>query len=262
MLTFLRKIRLRLIHQATSDKVRRSLVGSGSAGRYLIYAVGEIALVMIGILLALQVNNWSEIRKRKILEYSTLIELQKSVESDISNIQSTMEFHKEKWIETKIIVDHLESKKQYETFLDTILDSPAWGYNFSLNTTAFELLERRGIDLISNAELRNLIVNHFNNIQLRIERRMELWREEAAMFRTYYFDLIYPRLEQSDIDNYSQLRGINKPVNYDKFLTDEILLIRLKHRVKSKIRSNAIVKDFLEEKLKLKRAIDIEISKY
>ena len=50
MLTFLRKI-------------RRSLVGSGSAGRYLLYAIGEIALVVIGILIALQINNWNEERK-------------------------------------------------------------------------------------------------------------------------------------------------------------------------------------------------------
>ena len=47
MLTFLRKI-------------RRSLAESGSAGRYLIYALGEIALVVIGVLIALQINNWKE----------------------------------------------------------------------------------------------------------------------------------------------------------------------------------------------------------
>ena len=34
--------------------------------RYLLYALGEILLVMIGILLALQVNNWNEQRKAKI----------------------------------------------------------------------------------------------------------------------------------------------------------------------------------------------------
>lgn len=46
MLTFLRKI-------------RRSLIGSGSTGKYVLYATGEIALVVIGILIALQINNWN-----------------------------------------------------------------------------------------------------------------------------------------------------------------------------------------------------------
>ena len=46
-------------------RIRKSFLGAGKAGKYLIYAIGEIGLVMIGILLALQVNNWNEERKRK-----------------------------------------------------------------------------------------------------------------------------------------------------------------------------------------------------
>lgn len=44
-------------------RIREKLIGEGNTRRYLIYAVGEILLVMIGILLALQVNNWNEERK-------------------------------------------------------------------------------------------------------------------------------------------------------------------------------------------------------
>lgn len=40
-------------------KVRRELIDKGNLRRYLIYAIGEILLVMIGILLAIQVNNWN-----------------------------------------------------------------------------------------------------------------------------------------------------------------------------------------------------------
>ncbi|MDX1939154.1 MAG: DUF6090 family protein [Saprospiraceae bacterium] len=43
--------------------IRRRLLDSGSLRKYLVYAIGEILLVMIGILLALQVNNWNEKRK-------------------------------------------------------------------------------------------------------------------------------------------------------------------------------------------------------
>ena len=41
-------------------KIRQKLLGKGKIRRYLVYALGEILLVMIGILLALQVNNWNE----------------------------------------------------------------------------------------------------------------------------------------------------------------------------------------------------------
>ena len=47
------------------------------AGRYLKYAIGEIALVVIGILLALQINNWNERRKGLRAEHSILINLKK-----------------------------------------------------------------------------------------------------------------------------------------------------------------------------------------
>lgn len=55
MLTFLRKI-------------RRTLIDSGSAGKYLAYAVGEIALVVIGILIALNINNSNEYKNDRAVE--------------------------------------------------------------------------------------------------------------------------------------------------------------------------------------------------
>jgi hypothetical protein len=41
-------------------KIRYDLIENNKTGKYFKYAIGEIVLVMIGILLALQVNNWNE----------------------------------------------------------------------------------------------------------------------------------------------------------------------------------------------------------
>ena len=70
MLTFLRKI-------------RKSLIESGSVRSYLLYAIGEIALVVLGILIALQINNWNEWRKDRILEKETLREIAENIEFNI-----------------------------------------------------------------------------------------------------------------------------------------------------------------------------------
>ena len=43
-------------------RIRKALINSGATGKYLVYAIGEITLVVIGILIALQVNNWNQIR--------------------------------------------------------------------------------------------------------------------------------------------------------------------------------------------------------
>lgn len=69
MLTFLRKL-------------RRSYIESGSTRKYSLYAIGEIALVVIGILIALQINNWNETRKQKEEEGALLIRLQSEFQSN------------------------------------------------------------------------------------------------------------------------------------------------------------------------------------
>ena len=46
-------------------RIRKSLLGSGQTRKYILYALGEVLLVMVGILLALQVNNWNEARKSR-----------------------------------------------------------------------------------------------------------------------------------------------------------------------------------------------------
>jgi len=66
MIKFFRNIRQRLLTENLSME---------RAGRYLLYAIGEIILVVIGILIALQVNNWNEYKKDRAIERKLLIEL-------------------------------------------------------------------------------------------------------------------------------------------------------------------------------------------
>ena len=53
-------------------KIRQNSIKENKIINYLKYAIGEMILVMIGILLALQVNNWNEVRKQRIEEIGLL----------------------------------------------------------------------------------------------------------------------------------------------------------------------------------------------
>ena len=66
-------------------RIRQKLLANGKLPKYLIYAIGEIALVMIGILLALQVNNWNEKKSRQKQEHEVLSDFIISMESDLEN---------------------------------------------------------------------------------------------------------------------------------------------------------------------------------
>lgn len=92
MIRFFRSIRLRMLTQASSDKVRQSLLAqglpAGQAGRitrYLTYAVGEILLVVIGIFLALQLNNWNSDRKRVQQELDLMAEMRENLAMDLED---------------------------------------------------------------------------------------------------------------------------------------------------------------------------------
>jgi len=70
-------------------RIRRKLVDKGNLKRYLIYAVGEILLVMIGILLALQVNNWNENKKNRAIEAKLLNGILENLNEDNDNLIRT-----------------------------------------------------------------------------------------------------------------------------------------------------------------------------
>ena len=64
-------------------KIRQNLLSEGKTGKYLKYAIGEIILVVVGILIALSINNWNEERKQNELETVYLKRLHNELKKDI-----------------------------------------------------------------------------------------------------------------------------------------------------------------------------------
>ena len=67
-------------------KIRQNLLSEGSNSRYFKYALGEIVLVVVGILIALQINNWNEYRKDISKSRAILGEFKKDLASDTTGI--------------------------------------------------------------------------------------------------------------------------------------------------------------------------------
>lgn len=91
-------------------KFRQNLLSEGKTGKYLKYAIGEIILVVIGILIALQINNWNEKRKNQKLVSTYKSELVNDLLLDISHFN----FH----------LSHAKEENKTIDSLRTILDSP------------------------------------------------------------------------------------------------------------------------------------------
>src|SRR5210317_1047306 len=72
-------------------KIRYNLMSKNKTGKYFKYAIGEIILVMVGILLALQVNNWNENRKENLVYQKFLVKLKSNLKDDISLYKDVIE---------------------------------------------------------------------------------------------------------------------------------------------------------------------------
>lgn len=75
-------------------KIRQELLKEGKMSKYLAYALGEILLVMIGILLALQVNNWNEKKKVLTTEQNYLIALREEFRLNKKELNKAMKLNK------------------------------------------------------------------------------------------------------------------------------------------------------------------------
>ena len=66
-------------------KIRQNLLSENKFSKYFLYAIGEIVLVVIGILIALQINNWNENKKASNSEKSILIGLKSEFQNNLVN---------------------------------------------------------------------------------------------------------------------------------------------------------------------------------
>ena len=71
--------------------VRQNLLSEGKTGKYLKYAIGEIVLVVIGILIALQINNWNEAQKNDRMEAAYYCRLLEDIDQDGAQIDQLIQ---------------------------------------------------------------------------------------------------------------------------------------------------------------------------
>ena len=132
-------------------------MGENKTGKYLKYAIGEIILVMIGILLALQINNWNENRKRTALEIDILKEVKNGLLTDLEDAKFNLNSQKDRQTSQNLVINWLESNLVYNDSLSIHFSNISYGTYFASNEGPYQTLKQLGMRTIKNDSLRNQI---------------------------------------------------------------------------------------------------------
>ena len=127
--------------------------------KYFKYAIGEIVLVVIGILIALQINNWNEVKKNRTIEKETLVSLKIDLQSAMIQLDEKISQNKRYMVLDSLLLDvvHFNKNVQKDSLESLMLGhifTP--GYDPELGTLN-EILNTGKMTFIRNGELRNYI---------------------------------------------------------------------------------------------------------
>ena len=143
-------------------KLRRSFLVKNKFSKYLVYAIGEIVLVVIGILIALQVNKEVEAGKRYDLETDILHEIRAGLITDLSDIEYNIGAHQRIRESQLEVLKWLNREIPYADTLDFHFTRLNNSTVFVSNDAPYESLKQIGIRLISNDSLREKITTVYD----------------------------------------------------------------------------------------------------
>ena len=148
-------------------KIRQQLLSEGNTGRpawpvgrYLKYAIGEIILVVIGILIALSINTWNEERKIRNTEVEILQNLNQELQSNLNELKAINETHQIE-LENGIYLLSLfgtDISGRPVRELDSLFSNVLSGFSFEAKDGYIKsLISSNKIDYIQNSELKSYI---------------------------------------------------------------------------------------------------------
>jgi len=135
--------------------IRKRLIGENRFSKYLLYAIGEIILVVIGILIALQINTWNDERKISNLENKILKELYVNLSMDLQELQDDISYMDDINGACLDVKKFIKNKEYPNDSIFKVVSILRVTPHFDPNRSGYQLLQSKGVEVISNDSLRN-----------------------------------------------------------------------------------------------------------
>ena len=199
-------------------KIRRSLLSEGKTATYFKYAIGEIVLVVIGILIALQINSWNQDKQNRQQEQQILSQLLKEYSNNLNQIEQKIDIRNEilnssfKLLEYRTENPELIIQDSLNIHLFRISIRPTFDPELSVSN---ELINSGKLYLLENIDLRNNVSSFSSFLS-------ELSEEELIIV-----NLTEERLIPFLIEHY-QIGGMQMVFMDDKQLREKFTIGNLK----------------------------------
>lgn len=192
-------------------KIRQQLAAENNIPKYLRYAIGEILLVVIGILIALQVNNWNENRKNKVEEKVILKNLQEElvqIKNDLNEKTIRLEDSRNAVQELMSVFGKDPSEIKNIRTDSLIYYSLTWPEFNPASSVLDDLLQSGRLRLITNSDLRNLLFKWTPTV-----KEAESQYNEMIRFNNdRVFEYLNRYISFKNVDNYGMVFWKEKSV--------------------------------------------------
>jgi hypothetical protein len=210
-------------------RIRQRLLSENKFNKYLLYAIGEIMLVVIGILFALQINNWNENRKTKSQEIKILNQLNADLNTNLEEIEYLAFVNARRLRMCDSIVEALNIHRSFDDSLQLYFERINSDNLFNCSNTTYKYIQNQGVNFLSNDSLRikvtRIYEHDFENI---FTRENMSWRIMNEDLRPAYDRLFKAGLASNQETN---LYLVNTPRDMETLYADEAfknVIVRLR----------------------------------
>jgi hypothetical protein len=216
-------------------------------GRYLKYAIGEIVLVMVGILLALQVSNWNENRKQVVAINNVLLEIKEDLIKDKLALDIVIQKRTEDFEAQKRIITVLENKAEFNENVHSDLGHIILSRHFFSLSKGYNLLKELDLGSLNDKSLRILLTKYYERD---IPSLLQDTEDDKFEFENYW--LPYVRIHFNDW----RFGSFAIPRDYSQLLNDQTLLTAIKINIRNLISTIGAYENALNTAKQLIELID------
>ncbi len=205
-------------------KIRYDLMEKNKTGKYLKYAIGEIVLVVVGILIALQVNNWNEDQKEKKIQIRYLKRIHTDIQKDTTYLRQKIQKAQNEQESYYYFIHSMYDVQSTTEDFKKLISSTVWdSEDLILQDETFTEITTSGkLDLISDDQLKESIIDYYRNYAIANRHITEMNLSSIDMFMFFppllikYYDLTSHIYDQEQMFDFKGLEFLNDPYS-DEF---------------------------------------------